>query len=62
MSVSDYELGKEAAFWEQEYYECFNVPATINQGDPLASVQKIQSAVMRYYVTEMKRALEELKK
>jgi hypothetical protein len=62
MGMSDYELGKEAAFWEQEYFECFSTPATINQGDPLASVQKIQSAVMRYYVTEMKRALKGMKK
>lgn len=57
MSMSDYELGKEAAFWEREYYECFSIPATINKGDPLASIQKIQSAVMRHYVEQMKEVI-----
>jgi hypothetical protein len=61
MSMTDYELGKEAAFWEQEYYEIYTVPATIEKGDPLAHVQRIQSAVMRHYVSEMKRALEDIK-
>jgi hypothetical protein len=52
-------LTAEAAFWNREYKTLYGKDPDIGHGSPMVEVHRVQSAVMRHYVEEMKKVINE---